>query len=139
METISLKALSLKVLHGNTHGNKMETLGLLDGNIEAKKEGKCFHSFHDGTMTETDIKKMPLSDFEKAGLILKVYSEVLQDHVYFISSEEAITRNQLDAVAYTPKELQQMLGMSPQEVQAAHMVKAIFHRARVKEHRRVAG
>lgn len=133
METISLKALSRKVLERNLKGNSRETEAKKQGNFEAKKEGE---SFHDGTMTETDILKMPLSEFEKVGKVLKVWSEVLKDHVYFVSSETVLNRNPLDAVAYTAQELQEMLDMTPEEVKAAHEVKRAFHKARVVEHRK---
>lgn len=137
METISLKALSYKVLERNLKGNSMETAAKKEGNFEAKKEGKSFHSFHDGTMTETDIKKMPLSDFGKAGLIVKVYSEVLNDHILFISDDAALTLNPLDLVSYTAKELTAMLNMQPEELKAIHEVKTIFHKGRVIAHNRV--
>lgn len=91
-------------------------------------------SLHDAGI---DIQKMSLSEFGNAGISLKIWSEVLQDHVYFISSEDAITRNQLDAVAYSATELTKTLSMTPQEVQAAHSVKTIFHKAKIVEHRRV--
>lgn len=131
METISLKALSLKVLHGNTHGNKMETLTFLDGNIEAKKEGGMFPCFHNAGVS---LHKMSLSEFEKAGLIVKVFSEVLNEMIYFVSSDAVITHNPLDAVSYTAQELTAMIDMIPEEVRAAHLAKTIFHRARVIKH-----
>lgn len=114
METISLKALARKVLHVNSHGNKMET-----------KAG-------------TDTQKMPLSEFEKAGLILKVWSEVLKEHVYFVSSEAIVRLNPLDAVAYTAQELQAMFDMDAKEVSAVHELKRLFHKARVIEHSKTA-
>lgn len=136
METISLKALSRKVLERNLKGNSRETEAKKQGNFEAKKEGESFHGVHVGTMTETDIFKMPLSEFVKAGKVLKVWSEVLKEHVYFVSSDAVLNRNPLDAVAYTAQELTAMLDMEPEEVRAAHEVKKVFHKAKVKEHRK---
>lgn len=138
METISLKALSRKVLERNLKGNSRETEAKRQGNLEAKKEGESFHVVHDGNMTETDLQKMPLSDFEKVGLILKVWSEVLKEPVYFVSSEAVLNRSPLDAVAYTGQELQAMLDMAPEEVKAAHEVKRVFHKTKVIEHRKGA-
>lgn len=135
METISLKALSRTVLERNLKGNSRETEAKREGNFEAKNEGE---SFHDGIGTGTDIQKMPLSDFEKAGLILKVWSDVLKDHVYFVSSEAVLNWNPLDAIAYTAQELQAILDMTPEEVRAAHEVKRAFHKAKVIEHRKGA-
>ena len=66
-----------------------------------------------------DIQKMPLRDFEQAGLTLKVYSEVLNDHIFFISDETVLNRNPLDLVAYTATELTAMIDMEPEEVMAA--------------------
>lgn len=80
---------------------------------------------------------MPLSDFEKTGLILKVWSEVLKEHVYFVSSEAVLNRNPLDAVVYTAQELQAMLEMTPEEVKAAHEVKRAFHKAKIAAHKEV--
>lgn len=135
METISLKALSRKVLERNLKGNSRETEAKKQGNFEAKKEGESFHGVHVGTMTETDILKMPLSEFVKAGKVLKVWSEVLKEHVYFVSTDTCINKT-LDAVAYTAQELQAMLDMTEEEVKAAHEVKKAFHKARVIEHRK---
>lgn len=75
-------------------------------------------------------------DFEKADKVLKVWSEVLKEHVYFISSDAVLNWNPLDAVAYTAQELQAMLDMTEEEVKAAHEVKRAFHKARVIKHRR---
>lgn len=83
-----------------------------------------------------DIQKMPLSEFEKAGKVLKVWSEVLGEHVYFVSSDAVLNRNPLDAVAYTAKELEAMLDMAQEEVKAAHEVKKVFSSAKVIEHRK---
>ncbi|OGP64680.1 MAG: hypothetical protein A3K22_04985 [Deltaproteobacteria bacterium RBG_16_42_7] len=86
-----------------------------------------------------DIHSMPLSDFEQAGLVLKVYSEVLQEHICFVSSDAVINRcNNLDAVSYNAQELTTMIDMTPEELKAVHMAKTVFHRARVISHMRVA-
>ena len=77
---------------------------------------------------------MPLSEFAKAGLIVKVFSEVLNNHVYFVSNDAVLSRNPLDAVAYTATELTAMLSMTPEEVRTAHSVKSVFHRSRVVGH-----
>lgn len=131
METISLKVLSRKVLERNLKGNSMETEGKKQGNFEGKKEGESFHA----TETGQTINEMPLRDFEKAGKVLKVWSEVLKEHVYFVSSDAVINRcNPLDAVAYTAQELTAMLDMTPEEVGAAHEVKRAFHKARIIKH-----
>lgn len=90
------------------------------------------------TMPETDIKKMSLSEFEKAGLIVKIWSDILNDYIYFVSNDAVITLNPLDLVSYTAKELTAMLGMQPEEVRTAHTVKSIFSKAKVTQHRRVA-
>lgn len=109
-------------------------------NIEKRViEGALFDKFDkfdkDGEVkTERPIEKMALSEFEKAGKVLKVWSEVLKEDVYFISSEAVINRNPLDAVAYTAQELQAMLDMTPEEVKAAHAVKRAFHKARIINH-----
>jgi len=83
------------------------------------------------------ILKMPLNEFESAGLILKVRSEVLKEHVYFVSGDSFLNRcNTLDVIAYTSQELQAILDMTPEEVKAAHEVKRVFHKARVIAHRK---
>lgn len=87
--------------------------------------------------TGLDIQKMPLSKFEKAGKVLKVWSEVLKEHIYFVSSDAVLNRNPLDAVAYTAKELEAMLDMAPEEVKAAHEVKKVFHKAKIAAHKEV--
>lgn len=113
-------------------------------NIEKRViEGALFDKFDkfdkDGEVkTELPIEKMPLSDFEKAGLILPVWSEVLKERIYFVSSEAVINRNPLDTIAYNAQELQAMLDMTPEEVRAAHEVKRLFYKARVIEHRKGA-
>lgn len=89
-------------------------------------------SLHDEGVS---IHKMPLSEFGEAGITLKIWSEVLNDHILFISDDAVITLNPLDLVAYTAMELTAMLDMEPEEVQAAHEVKRAFHRTRVIKHR----
>lgn len=84
---------------------------------------------------EVDILKMSLSEFKNSGLVLKVWSDTLNDHIYFIPSDAVLSRNPLDLVAYTATELQEMLSMTPEEVRTAHSVKALFHKARVTKHR----
>lgn len=93
---------------------------------------------HVQELNRSDIQKTKLSDFQQAGLILKIWSEVLNDHVYFVSSDSVLNRNPLDAVAYTARELEAMLDMEPAEVQAVHEVKRLFYKGRVIAHRRVA-
>src|SRR3990167_4064486 len=58
---------------------------------------------------ELPLEKMLFSEFEKAGKVLKIWSEVLKEHVYFVSSDAILNRcNTLDAIAYTAQELQAM-------------------------------
>lgn len=118
----------IAVLLDSLKRNKAEVISYL----RAQESPNKATSSHDAGVS---IQKMQLSEFGKAGLVVKVFSEVLQDHVFFVSNEEAITPNQLDLVSYTAKELTAMLDMQPEEVQAIYEVKTIFHRARVIEHR----
>lgn len=82
------------------------------------------------------IQQMSLREFEKAGLTLKVRSEILNELVVFTSGETDTNRfNTLGSVAYTAKELQAMLTMMPDEVRAAHEVKKAFNMAKIIKHR----
>lgn len=106
-----------------------------------KTEGHLFDKFDkfdkdEKVKTEPPIEKMSINEFKLSGLLLKVYSEVLKEHVYFVSSDAVLNRNPLDAVAYTAQELQTMPDMTPEEVKAAHEVKTLFYKARVIEHRK---
>lgn len=83
-----------------------------------------------------EIQKMSLSDFEKAGLILKVWSDILNDHIYFIPSNEHLKNCDPSIVTYTARELRNIVHMQPEEVISAHQVKTIFQRARVITHRK---
>lgn len=93
---------------------------------------------HVQKLNRSDIQTMKLSDFGKAGLIIPVWSEILMEKIYFVSSDAVIPRNQLDAVSYTAQELTAMLSMTPEELRTAHTVKKIFGKAMITKHRRVA-
>lgn len=109
-------------------------------NIEnMKTEGHLFDKIDkfDNERSTDNPHNMSLSDFEKAGRTLKVWSEILKEYVFLTSSETDFNRcNLLDGVAYTAKELQAMLYMTPDELRAAHEVKKVFDKARVIEHRK---
>lgn len=121
----------IEVLLDSLKKNKPEVISYL----RAQERPNKALSLHDAGVA---IQKMTLSEFEQAGLTLKIWSEVLQDHIYFVSSDAVIPHNPLDAVTYTAKELTAMLDMEPEEVRTAHTVKSIFHKARVTEHKGVA-
>lgn len=142
MQPTSLKALAARVRECNSLCNSNATTQTtmqkgMQLSMQLSPENDPKVALKVAVVQEVDIQKMSLSVFEKAGLILKVFSEVLNDHVYFVSDDAVITRHKLDSVAYSARELQEMLDMEPEEVRAAHSVKAIFHKARVIEHNRV--
>jgi len=55
VETVSLKALAHKVLHGNHRGNYVETCSAPDGNFKGKKQGESFPEFLGGNPCLTII------------------------------------------------------------------------------------
>lgn len=124
----SLKALSARVLHRNEERNTYATPSEKQRNFLDKKDPQKLRSV-------ADIQKMPLSDFENSGLTLKIWSEVLQEHIYFVSSDAVLNQcSPLDAVAYTAMELTTVLDMESEEVRAIHEVKRVFQKGRVVEH-----
>lgn len=121
----------IEILLDSLRRNKPEVISYLRANERPNKP----LSPHG---TGVSLHKMPLSEFEKAGKVLKVWSEVLKEHVYFVSFDAVLNRNPLDLVAYTAQELTAMLGMPPEELKAIHEVKTIFHKGRVIAHERDA-
>ncbi|MDO8446354.1 MAG: hypothetical protein Q7T53_09700 [Deltaproteobacteria bacterium] len=142
MQPTSLKALAARVRLCNSLCNSNATMQPtmqkgMQLSMQLSPENDPKVALKVAVVSGVEIQKMSLSEFKNSGLIVKVFSEVLQDHVYF-SSDTVINRcSPLDAVSYTAQELQAMLDMEPEEVKAAHEVKTLFHRARVIEHRRV--
>lgn len=117
----------IAVLLDSLKRNKLEVISYLRAKESPNKATSSY-----------DAGVMSLNEFGEAEITLKIWSEVLNEMIYFVSSDVVINNNPLDAVAYTAQELTAMLGMEPEEVRAAHTIKALFHKARVIEHRRVA-
>ncbi len=137
METKSLKALSHAVLQRNIAGNNKETLSFYDGNYGGVDNSKCFQSKTQGNTTEPldpeDVEslfkllKMTLSDFKKAGLLVRIRCRHLNGEEVFIASSEkeaAIGRAE-GLICYLADELHNLIkGKStPEEVRAVHQVK----------------
>mgnify|MGYP001572507907 CR=1 FL=1 len=124
MQPTSLKALAARVRLCNslcnsnaTTQNNHEKGMQLSMQLSPKNDPKV--ALKVAEVQEVDILKMSLSEFKNSSLILKVWSDILNDHIYFIPSDAVLSRNPLDLVAYTAQELQEMLSMTPEEVRAA--------------------
>ena len=92
------------------------------------------------SLPELDIKAlpgMPLKDFERAGLCLKINSHVLGEEIYFVSDEKAIKAIPgyllEGATCYTAKELQVIVDqkLQPGSLQLIHEAKKIFDNATI--------
>ena len=111
MEKLSIKALAVKALHGNKHGNKMETSGFHDGNMRG---------------TEKDIWKPPYTI---------IYSRILDDFLLIVDTDqdaEALhSQGVIDAI-YTAGEIPELKGLPEVSLKAVHMVKKVFPGARLE-------
>lgn len=144
MQPISLKALAARVRECNSLCNSNATTQIahekgMQLSMQLSPENNPKVALKVAVLQEVnggDIQKMQLSEFEQAGLIVPVWSEMLMEKIYFVSSDAVISPN--GGVTYTATELNAMLNMTETEVRAAHTVKSIFRRSRVMEHRRVA-
>lgn len=68
-------------------------------------------------------------DFTKAGLIVKFYSDLLNEDFYLCSTpqlRDLARKHDQGIVAYLPEEVERLAGLRPEEVKRLHMVKKAF-------------
>lgn len=88
---------------------------------------------------DLDIKaltQMPVRDFEKAGLCLKIWSEVLQEEIFFMSNTRVIPGNLPEgAVFYIARELQALVSqrVKLEGLRLIHDGKRIFNGATISQ------
>jgi len=81
-----------------------------------------------------EIEAMPLSEFAKTSLALKVDSSVLGEHIYFASNDTVSEKIKSDGfLTYTAKELEYLAkkGLTPEELKKIHVVKTVFPGSRI--------
>jgi hypothetical protein len=110
METESLKALALKVLHRNQKGNSVETKEKKHGNSEGEK--------------------FPL---RKA---YKIFSEILQEHLWVVETDQDMKalRSQGNTEAiYTLREIPELKKIPRGDLKAIHNIKETFPESTIEE------
>lgn len=120
METISLKALALKVLPGNSQGNQMETIPGGVGNFEDKNKGKSF--------------PVSIEDFKTKSLAIRIRSRILGEDIWLVSNKE--TRSHLEAeglVCYLADEISHLKRLSPASIRKIHEIKRIFSKSIIEK------
>ncbi len=123
METMSIKALALKALHGNQQGNKMETSSFQgrkstdqhceDGNLPKRAEGAG----------------IPYTIF---------YSGFLKDCFLFTKSDgdaQALRDSGILDGVYSHREVKELEGLPPESIKAHHMIKKAFLKSRIEGER----
>jgi hypothetical protein len=120
METMSIKALALKALHGNQHGNKMETSSFqerkftdqipMDGNLPERAEGA----------------EIPYTIF---------YSGFLKDCFLFTKSDrdaQELRDSGILDVVYSHREVKELVGLPPESIKAHHLIKKSFLKSTIE-------
>jgi hypothetical protein len=72
---------------------------------------------------------IPDPDFSKAGLIVKLHSDLLNEDFFLVSDGELRARVEAEnqgIVAYLPEEIERLAGLGPEEVKRLHMIKKAF-------------
>jgi len=90
-----------------------------------------------------DIPLMSFSEFKDCGFAVKVFSSVLNCHVWFCPDEqivEEILEDDPTAVCYTPDELQKLIELDPSEefLKKIHNTKSVFDNSRIIDTKRKA-
>jgi hypothetical protein len=107
METTSLKALAHKVLQRNSKGNSTET-----------------DSFHEGKPEGVKV-----STQGPDRMAYKIYSEILQDHLWVVESASDMHSLRAQGVTeaiYTAQEIAELKGADKEQLQAVHKAKTVF-------------
>lgn len=76
-------------------------------------------------VTDAELLALPLDDFARAGLVVRVWSSVLGERVIFASDNARIDPGE-GLPVYRAAELRELLGLGPEELRQVHRVKGIF-------------
>jgi hypothetical protein len=109
---------------------------LLDELKQHKAEVMEFLKNQDATpcLQVEKIEAMPLNEFAKTNLALKVNSSILGEPVYFAPNDHVAEKIKGDGfVTYTAKELEYLAekGLTPEELREIHETKKIFPGSRI--------
>lgn len=127
METISLKALALKVLERNSLGNHRETISEIDGNSQGKKEDK---RKSEKGVNPDNLLTRSIEEFKSQNLAVRIRSKVLGEVIWLVSNENV--RDHLKAeglVCYLAEEILHLKELCPDDIRATHNVKKVFDKS----------
>ncbi len=116
METLSLKALSKKIISGNNTGKSEETLTIQTGNFDNKPV-----SYQDAVER----------------VAYRIYSETLACFLWVVAEEADMktlraTRN-ITEVIYTDADIQKLRSIDKEVLKAVHRVKEVFPLSLIEE------
>ena len=85
-----------------------------------------------------DMPLLTLSEFKDCDFVLKVFSSVLNCHVWFCPDEQMVNEvleDDPEAVCYTTDELQKLIELNPNEdfLRRIHETKKVFNPSRIIE------
>ena len=80
---------------------------------------------------ESPIPNIKISEFKKRNIAVEVYSEILNENVWFCSNEEMVKQileDDSNAVCYTANELQKLIELNPSKdfLKKIHDTKTVF-------------
>jgi hypothetical protein len=76
-------------------------------------------------VSESELLAMRLSEFSKAGLVVEVFSEALDETVILASDNATVDPGERQVV-YRAAELRELIGLDPETLRTVHEVKRVF-------------
>jgi len=119
METLSIKALALKALHGNQQGNKLET-----SSFQGQKST--------GQITNDGNLPVPAKGTGKQFLLF--YDRGIDDYFVFTETDEdaqALRDGGMLDVVYSHREIKQLEGLPPESIKAHFLIKKAFLKSKI--------
>ena len=97
-------------------------------------KGKIEKATYEQAAEVVETSDVNLSEIEEKGLILKVYSKVLKQHIWIVA-REGQTKDVAPEPAYTVDECRRLVSfkITPQQLKRIHLVKEIFAGEVVKD------
>ncbi len=82
------------------------------------------------------INGIQLSEFKKRKIAVEIYSEVLNENIWFCSNEEIadqVRRDDPSAICYTTSEIKELIELDPDKdlLRKIHDVKSVFEDSRI--------
>ena len=121
METVSIKALALKALHGNQQGNKMET--------------SCFQGLKSTGQISYD-GNLPVPAKRTGKPFLLFYDRGIADYFLFTETDEdarALRDGGILDVVFSHREIKELEGLPPESIKAHFLIKKAFLKSNIEK------